>query len=123
MPTQILLPAPNGISSKFCPLYSMFDPRNLSGLKEMGSSQESGSLPIAHTFTKTCVSLGIRYPMKFVSSKVFRGSSKGTTGCSLSVSLITACKYGRRNNAADMKRPNPAIWSLFMTSQPLSSRT
>jgi hypothetical protein len=94
MPTQIHLPDPNGINSKFCPLYSMFDPRNLSGLKDMGSSQESGFLPIPYAFAKTCVSLGIRCPMKFVSSKVFCGSSKGMTGCNLSVSLTTGCKYG-----------------------------
>nr|GMD44473.1 RNA polymerase, subunit H/Rpb5, conserved site-containing protein [Ipomoea batatas] len=52
-PTQILRPAPNGRNSKSCPLKSIFEPRNLSGLKDRGSSQISGSRPIAQTFTKT----------------------------------------------------------------------
>uniref|UniRef100_A0A6N2M705 Uncharacterized protein n=1 Tax=Salix viminalis TaxID=40686 RepID=A0A6N2M705_SALVM len=126
MPTQIRLPDPNGINSKFCPLYSMFDPRNLSGLKDRGSSQESGSLPIAHTFTKTCVSLGIRYPMKFVSSKnswpsIDRGFTRSRDSTRLPIRLKRRRSMRQfepyrpipndpslRNNAADMKRPNPA---------------
>ena len=39
----------------------MFEPRNLSGLNDKGSSQESGSLPIAHTFTNSWVFLGTGY--------------------------------------------------------------
>nr|GLL24761.1 uncharacterized protein LOC109181566 [Ipomoea trifida] len=60
-PTQILRPAPNGISSKCCPFTSIFERRNLSGLNVKGSSQYSGSLPIAQTFTNTCVSFGTSY--------------------------------------------------------------
>ncbi|XP_019186945.1 PREDICTED: uncharacterized protein LOC109181566 [Ipomoea nil] len=56
-PTQILRPAPNGRNSKSCPLKSRFEPRNLSGLKDRGPSQLSGSRPIAQTLTKPSSSI------------------------------------------------------------------
>nr|GMC86288.1 RNA polymerase, subunit H/Rpb5, conserved site-containing protein [Ipomoea batatas] len=95
-PTQILRPAPKGISSKCCPFTSIFEPRNLSGLNVNGSSfQHSGSLPIAQTFTNTCVPFGTSYPMNLVSSTDFLGSRKGSGGCRRNVSFTTACRYGR----------------------------
>ncbi|BAU00781.1 hypothetical protein VIGAN_10240200 [Vigna angularis var. angularis] len=59
MPGHIRLPPPKGVSSKFLPLTSMSDSRNLSGQNEFGFSQMLESFPIVHTFTSTCASFGI----------------------------------------------------------------
>ncbi|PRQ17923.1 hypothetical protein RchiOBHm_Chr7g0200261 [Rosa chinensis] len=91
-PGHILLPAPNGISSKFRPLTSSSDPKNLSGLNESGSSHILGSLPMAHALTSTCAPFGTVEPSISTSDSAFRGSSKGTAGCIRNVSLIMACK-------------------------------
>nr|GMD49780.1 RNA polymerase, subunit H/Rpb5, conserved site-containing protein [Ipomoea batatas] len=91
-PGQILLPAPNGMSSKSCPLTSISKFQNLSGLKTNGFSQMLGSRPIAHTLTRICESLGIVYSHRFTSCSTLRGIKNGTGGCILNVSFTTHCK-------------------------------
>ncbi|KAF4362242.1 hypothetical protein F8388_008126 [Cannabis sativa] len=73
IPGHILLPAPNGIYSKFPPLNSIELSINLSGIKFSGSIQYFGSLPIAQRFTINLVFLGTKAP----------------GGCNLKVSLTT----------------------------------
>ncbi|KAF7818979.1 hypothetical protein G2W53_024434 [Senna tora] len=71
VPGHPLLPLPNGIRWKCCPLTStlcLFPPpssllMNLSGLNSSGFSQWFGSLPMAHTFTNNCVLAGISCPL------------------------------------------------------------
>nr|GMD60056.1 hypothetical protein RchiOBHm_Chr7g0200261 [Ipomoea batatas] len=88
---QILLPVPNGMSSKSCPLTSICKFQNLSGLKINGLSQILGSRPIAHTLTRTCESLGIVYPHRITSCSTLRGIN-GLGGCIRRVSFMTHCK-------------------------------
>uniref|UniRef100_A0A7C9AJJ2 Uncharacterized protein n=1 Tax=Opuntia streptacantha TaxID=393608 RepID=A0A7C9AJJ2_OPUST len=93
IPGQILLPPPKGINWKSCPLKSVGVFRNLSGLNLSGSSQKAGSLWIAHELIMTAVLAGMLYSFIVASWVDNRGTSKGTGGCILSVSLITAFKY------------------------------
>ncbi|CAN1127215.1 hypothetical protein LINPERHAP2_LOCUS3890, partial [Linum perenne] len=58
-PGHILLPAPNGVSSKSCPFTSIELSKNLPGLNSSGDSHISGSLPIAHVLIWTRVLGGI----------------------------------------------------------------
>nr|GMD65967.1 hypothetical protein RchiOBHm_Chr7g0200261 [Ipomoea batatas] len=88
---QILLPVPNGMSSKSCPLTSICKFQNLSGLKINGLSQILESRPIAHTLTRTCESLGIVYPHRITSCSTLRGIN-GLGGCIRRVSFMTHCK-------------------------------
>ncbi|KAK9184708.1 hypothetical protein WN943_025059 [Citrus x changshan-huyou] len=81
-PGQIRRPAPKGISSKFWPLKSTSDPKNLSGIKEQGLSHILSSLPIAHTLTKACAPFGTTKPAISMSSETLRGTNKGTVGSS-----------------------------------------
>ena len=87
---QLLLPAPKGISSKSCPLKSILLPMNLWGSNVSGFSQHSGSLPIAHAFTKNLVLAGILYPSMVMSSMDSLGTSTGAGGCNRKISLTTA---------------------------------
>ncbi|KAF4392614.1 hypothetical protein F8388_003034 [Cannabis sativa] len=63
IPTQILRPAPNGMTSKSVPLISTwaFSPpgKNLSGLNSNGSVHWSGSRAMAHTLTRRVDPLGM----------------------------------------------------------------
>nr|GMD60057.1 hypothetical protein RchiOBHm_Chr7g0200261 [Ipomoea batatas] len=88
---QILLPVPNGMSSKSCPLTSTCKFQNLSGLKINGFSQILVSRPIAHTLTRTCESLGIVYPHRVTSCSTLR-IINGVGGCNRRVSFMTHCK-------------------------------
>ncbi|CAL9030933.1 unnamed protein product [Prunus brigantina] len=54
-PGQPLLPAPNGINWKSCPLKSTEEFKNLSGLNSSGSSHIEGSLPIVQALIRTMV--------------------------------------------------------------------
>ncbi|RDX86619.1 hypothetical protein CR513_32032, partial [Mucuna pruriens] len=81
IPGHMRLPAPNGTSSKFLPLISMFDPKNLSGENKVGLSHKVGSLPMVHTLINTWASFGMVRPHKSTSFSAFRGSKKGTGGC------------------------------------------
>ncbi|CAN1845701.1 hypothetical protein LINPERHAP1_LOCUS37935, partial [Linum perenne] len=92
IPGQPLLPAPNGISSKSCPLKSIELFKNLSGLNSSGSSQFFGSLPIAHAFINTLVFAATSYPCTVTSRVDSRGTKIGIGGCSLKDSFITAFK-------------------------------
>nr|GMD63263.1 hypothetical protein RchiOBHm_Chr7g0200261 [Ipomoea batatas] len=76
---QILLPVPNGMSSKSCPLTSTCKFQNLSGLKINGFSQILESRPIAHTLTRTCESLGIVSSAIAHSNVLDEGSPKSCT--------------------------------------------
>ncbi|KAK8983827.1 hypothetical protein V6N11_009611 [Hibiscus sabdariffa] len=95
-PGHIRRPAPNGMSPKSLPLTSISDPKNLSGVKLVGFSQMLGSQPMAHTLTNTCEPSGTLKPKRSASEPALRGSNSGTTGCNRKVSLIIACKYGKR---------------------------
>ncbi|KAF4404819.1 hypothetical protein G4B88_006205 [Cannabis sativa] len=57
-PGQILLPPPNGVSSKCRPFTSISDSKNLSGMNSLGFSHILGSLEMAHALTRTCAPLG-----------------------------------------------------------------
>ncbi|WVZ23981.1 hypothetical protein V8G54_002525 [Vigna mungo] len=91
-PGHILLPPPNGVSSKLLPLKSISDSKNLSGQNNLGFSHKSGSLPMAHTLINTCAPFGMLYPCISNSTSAFLGSKSGTAGCSLKVSFTIACK-------------------------------
>lgn len=95
---HIRRPDPNGKNSKCCPLKSLGfgSDINLSGLNKIGSTHVLGSRPMAQTFTKICVSLGIVYLSNtWHVDMALCGTRKGSGGCSLRVSLITAERYGR----------------------------
>ncbi|WRX20526.1 hypothetical protein QQP08_013013 [Theobroma cacao] len=91
-PGHIRRPAPKGMSSKFLPLTSISNPKNLSGVKHSGFSQTSGSLPIAQALTSTCEPSGILKPWISTSAPALRGSNRGSGGCIRTVSLTIACK-------------------------------
>ena len=94
-PTHILLPAPNGISSKFQVLISLSI--NLSWMNCNGFFEIEGSLPIAHTLTSIWVCLGITNPAIWQRLSVLWGMSKRTGGGNRSTSLTTAWRQGRRS--------------------------
>uniref|UniRef100_A0A7N2N1H3 Uncharacterized protein n=1 Tax=Quercus lobata TaxID=97700 RepID=A0A7N2N1H3_QUELO len=58
-PGHVLLPPPNGNSSKFSPITSISDPKNLSGMNDFALFHDLGPRPIAHAFTSTCAPFGI----------------------------------------------------------------
>uniref|UniRef100_J3LEH8 Uncharacterized protein n=1 Tax=Oryza brachyantha TaxID=4533 RepID=J3LEH8_ORYBR len=93
IPGQLLLPAPNGIYSKFAPLKSILPSLKRSGLNTSGSSQCFGSLLIAQMFTNTVVPLGTSYPITLHVWRHSLGRSNGTTGCNLRVSLMTSFRF------------------------------
>ena len=113
-PGHILLPPPNGITSKLRPLTSISDPINLSGSNDSGFSQTLESLPIAHVFTRSCASLGIVKPAISTSCCALRGSNNGTTGCNRKASFTTACRYGSLGMSASST-------GLFFPKTPLIS--
>ena len=91
-PGHILLPEPNGNSSKFCPFTSIALSKNLSGQNSSGASHIDGSLTIRHVFMNSVVPLRISYPATLQSWRAKCGASKKATGCFLIVSFIIA-KY------------------------------
>ena len=58
---QPLLLAPNGINWKSCPLKSIEEVKNFSGLNSFGLSHNIGSLLIAHALIITCVVCQLKY--------------------------------------------------------------
>ena len=75
-PRQALLPNPKGIN-----LYGSHSPiSNLSSLKLVVSSHNSGSLCMAHALTNKIVSRGISYPPIVQSLEEKWGTKKGAAG-------------------------------------------
>ena len=80
-PGHILLPAPNGMSSKSRPLKSMSCTKNLSGINTFGFCHTLESRPIAHTFISICAFLGTMKPLISTFVSALWGTRKGTGLC------------------------------------------
>ena len=114
IPTQILLPAPNGKYQELLPYSAAtFSFRNLSGLNWEASSQRAGSLWMAHTLVNTLVPLGILYPAIVQVELGNRATNRGSGGCIRSVSFTTAAKFLSRGRCASSTIPPSPIKSAI----------
>ena len=92
MPGHILLPAPNGINSKFVPMKPTELFRNLSGWNISASGQQLGSLPIAHALIMILVLEDMSNPLTSQFLLHSLGSNRGKT-----VRIWTKEKSQKRN--------------------------
>ena len=91
-PGHALLPTPNGMNLN--PYLSPLVALTLSGLNLVGSSHSLRSLCMDHAFTNKFVPCGIWNPLIVQFYGETWGNKNGTTGYSLSASLMTQRRYG-----------------------------
>ena len=99
IPIHTRRPDPKGKRLKFLPEKSVPacspSSRNLSGSKSIGFAHTAGSLPMAHTLTRSRVFAGMAYPKALHSAVDWWGMRSGMTGWSRNASFTTALIYLR----------------------------
>ena len=86
-------PGPKGQELEVSALKSTSFSRNLSGINFFGSGHTMPSCPMAHTFTRRRVPLGIVYPRTCVVLSATCGRRNGAGGWSRKVSFTMAWRY------------------------------